>query len=426
MGRLLESLAAMDNLRLAWRAVRGNIPQKRRARAAGSDGVSITAYARRLEENLQRLHTALLRGEYRPGPVKVVRLLKRGGGFRHIAILTLDDRIAQRAALQVLQPLWEPHFHPQSFGFRPGRSVADAVGFVNEHRSPARGWVLHADVAACFPSMNHALLLKLLGQRISDTAVLRLVRQWLDAGILKGEVSPPSAPSPSGVFPQPALAATPQRMRRLLETWLEAIRPGAHPPHWDDDLAAAWPPWEDDAPPEAELRAWLQSGLWLGAAWLRPRWGQWAHALAQKARAWRPAPATLKRLGVSGAALTGIVAAGYWWRHIHQAAQANGVLQGSPLSPLLANIYLHPFDVVMARRYCYARFADDWVVCAASRQAAMQAQAFAAQALQRLHLQLQPEKTRVFPPEQGFSWLGTPVSPAVFPETPPPPWDDWS
>jgi len=429
MGRLLESLAALDNLHRAWLEVRGNIPRKRRARAAGADGVSLAAYERRLEANLQQLHTSLLSGNYRPGPVKVVRLPKSNGAFRSIAILTLDDRIAQRAALQVLQPLWEPHFHAQSFGFRPGRSVADAVAFINARRSPARGWVLHADVASCFPSLNHSLLLNLLRQRITDSAVLRLLRQWLAAGILKGELPPSSAPEALGSrFHQPFGSAR-QQISDMLETWLRALRPSTLAPRWDDNLDSAWSSWEEDTLPEAELRTWLQTGLWLGAAWLRPRWIGWARALTQKARALRPthlSPATLKRLGLSGVALTGIIAAGYWRQHARQDDEGNGILQGSPLSPLLANIYLHPFDVVMARRYCYARFADDWVVCTPSRQAAAQAQTFASQALQRLHLRLQPEKTRVFPPEQGFSWLGAPVSPAVFPETPPQPWDDWS
>lgn len=180
---LMEQLAAPENLLQAWRAVRGNIPKYRRDHSAGPDGVTLTDFEQDLTAQLNILQEALMCERYEPQPPKRFPLSKRGDGSREIAVLTVRDRVAQRAAQQVLEPLWEPRFLPCSFGFRPGRSIDDALSYAHDLRANQR-WVVDGDIKECFPSLDHDLLMRQVKRRVRDRRVINLVQLWLDVGIM--------------------------------------------------------------------------------------------------------------------------------------------------------------------------------------------------------------------------------------------------
>ena len=139
---LMQMLAAPENLLAAWHAVRGNIPQVRRARSSGPDGVSLADFERELPAQLSALRHALLRGTYRAQPPVVAGMPKKNGGVRKIAVLNVSDRVAQRAAQQVLEPIFEPGFLPCSYGFRPGLSTRNALEQANQIRAAGNGWAI--------------------------------------------------------------------------------------------------------------------------------------------------------------------------------------------------------------------------------------------------------------------------------------------
>ena len=189
--KLMESIAAPENLLTAWRTVRGNIPRYRRERSAGPDGVTLAEFERDLPAQLSVLRHLLLKGRYQPQRPGLFSSQKANGGQRQIALLNVADRVAQRAAQQVIEPLYEPAFLPCSFGFRPGRSIQDAVYCARRLRGHGYAWVVDGDIAACFDSLDHRLLMQQVGKRICDERVLELVHKWLGIGILN-----PGLPTP--------------------------------------------------------------------------------------------------------------------------------------------------------------------------------------------------------------------------------------
>ena len=156
--------------------------------AAGVDGVTWRAYDRDLESNLQDLSSRLKRGAYRAMPVKRVHIAKADGGQRPIGIPVLEDKIVQRAAVEVLQAVYEADFVGFSYGFRPRRSqhmALDALAVGITTRSV--NWVLDADIRGFFDSIDHGWLMKFVEHRIADQRVLRHIKKWLNAGVLEDE-----------------------------------------------------------------------------------------------------------------------------------------------------------------------------------------------------------------------------------------------
>ncbi len=175
MAELFDRVTAMENLKLAWERVAEN------RGAPGVDRVSIARFARHWEENLYHLRDALRGNTYRPARLRHFFQPKGSGGQRRIGILTVTDRVAQRAALNVLDDVFEPRFLPCSYGYRRGRSVAAAVQTIVAHRDAGRRWVLDADIEHFFESLDRALLLGYLRQDVADPQVLRLIDLWLRA-----------------------------------------------------------------------------------------------------------------------------------------------------------------------------------------------------------------------------------------------------
>lgn len=177
MGLLVEVLTR-ENLALAWKRVKAN------AGGAGIDGLTVRQTAEYLKARWPRLKQELLEGRYRPAPVRRVQIPKAGGGMRELGIPTVTDRLIQQALLQVLQPLIDPSFSEHSYGFRPGRRAHDAVCRAQQYVQAGYRTVVDVDLEKFFDRVNHDVLMDRLGKRIADQAVLRLVRRYLQAGIM--------------------------------------------------------------------------------------------------------------------------------------------------------------------------------------------------------------------------------------------------
>ena len=156
-----------------------------RKSASGVDGVTWKAYGEGLDEKLQDLAQRLKRGAYRASPVKRATISKQNGGERHLGVPTLEDKIVQRATVEVLNEIYEVDFLGFSYGFRPGRGQHDALDAlaVGMHDKKVR-WVLDADIRGFFDTLDHGWLIKFIEHRIGDRRVVRLVKKWLKAGIL--------------------------------------------------------------------------------------------------------------------------------------------------------------------------------------------------------------------------------------------------
>ena len=179
---LLAAALTRENLQQAWRRVRAN------KGSAGVDGLGIDQTARFLKSVWPDIRDRLLRGTYRPSPVRRVTIPKPDGGQRELGIPTVTDRLIQQALLQVLQPLLDPTFSEHSYGFRPGRRAHDAVLAAQAFVASGRRVVVDVDLEKFFDRVNHDILMARLGRRIGDAAVLRLIRAYLDAGIMSDGV----------------------------------------------------------------------------------------------------------------------------------------------------------------------------------------------------------------------------------------------
>ena len=272
---LIDKVYALPNLQRAWQQVLNN------GGAAGSDRITLRQFRQDADERLQELAVDLRNKTYRPKPVRRVFIPKTGGGQRPLGIPSVRDRIVQQALLQVLAPIFEAKFSSRSHGFRPERGCTTALQVVDRAVRHGYEWVVDADLAAFFDTVDHEKLLAALNEEIADGSILTLIRRILKAGVVQPETS--------------------------------QIDP-------------------------TEI----------------------------------------------------------------------GTPQGGPLSPLLANVYLHRFDEEMVQAGCgLVRYADDFVIFAKSEGEAAAALQLAREVLEgELGLTLHPEKTRVVSVAQGFEFLG--------------------
>ena len=181
-GGLLEAALERENLQAAWRRVKAN------KGAAGVDGLDIEHTAHVLRTRWPQIRQSLLAGTYRPSPVRKVMIPKPDGSQRELGIPTVLDRLIQQALLQVLQPLIDPSFSEHSHGFRPGRRAHDAVKAARAYVQMGKRVVVDVDLAKFFDRVNHDILIDRLQKRMDDAGVIRLVRAYLNAGIMDGGV----------------------------------------------------------------------------------------------------------------------------------------------------------------------------------------------------------------------------------------------
>jgi len=177
---LLAQALAKHNMVAAWKRVKAN------KGSAGVDGRSVEQTERYLKVRWAAIRQSLLLGTYRPSPVRRVQIPKPGGGHRELGIPTVVDRLIQQALLQVLQPVIDPTFSEHSFGFRPGRSAHGAILLAHSYVQQGCTVVVDVDLEKFFDRVNHDILMGRLAQRIADKAVLRLIRAYLQAGIMDG------------------------------------------------------------------------------------------------------------------------------------------------------------------------------------------------------------------------------------------------
>src|SRR6266700_6531984 len=176
---LLHHIYAIDTLRAAFYNLE-------RDAAPGVDGETWEHYGEKLEANLAELSDRLRRGAYRPQPVRRVYIPKRDGKQRPIGVTALEDKIVQRATVAVLNAVYEPEFAGFSYGARPGRSAHQALAALDQAIEKRRvNWVLDADLRDFFGSLDHSHLIRFVEHRIGDKRVVRLIRQWLAAGVLE-------------------------------------------------------------------------------------------------------------------------------------------------------------------------------------------------------------------------------------------------
>jgi RNA-directed DNA polymerase len=191
----------VDRLRAAYRAIR---PQA----APGVDGVTWEDYGQDLEGNLADLHARVHRGSYRAKPSRRVLIPKADGRQRPLGVAALEDKILQRALVEVLNAIYEADFLGFSYGFRPGRSPHDALDALAAAIKTRRvNWVLDADFREFFTSLDHRWLAKFLEHRIADKRVLRLIGKWLAAGVIEdGAWTMSEEGVPQGASVSPLLA----------------------------------------------------------------------------------------------------------------------------------------------------------------------------------------------------------------------------
>jgi len=207
----------VDRLRAAYRALRPKA-------APGVDGVTWRTYGQDLEDNLRDLHERVHRGSYRAKPVRRAYIPKRDGRLRPLGVAALEDKILQRAVVEVLNSIYEADFVGFSYGFRPGRGPHDALDALAAGIKRKRvNWVLDADIRDYFTSLDQSWLVKFLEHRIADRRVLRLIQKWLSAGIIEnGKWSESVQGTAQGASASPLLANV--YLHYVLDLWAERWR----------------------------------------------------------------------------------------------------------------------------------------------------------------------------------------------------------
>jgi RNA-directed DNA polymerase len=176
--RLMERVVARENAKEALKRVRRN------KGSPGIDGMRVEELEPYLHEHWQTIREQLLAGSYRPSAVKRQLIPKSGGGVRELGIPTVLDRFVQQLMLQVLQPIFDPTFSEHSHGFRPGRRAHDAVRKAQQYVQDGRRWVVDVDLEKFFDRVSHDVLMGKLHNRIADPRMLRIIRRYLEAGIM--------------------------------------------------------------------------------------------------------------------------------------------------------------------------------------------------------------------------------------------------
>ena len=253
---LIDKVYRKQTLKAAWHKVKDN------AGAAGVDGQSVKQFGFRAEIYLEELEQALKSGEYRPEPIRRVEISKGGGKMRPLGIPVVKDRIVQTAVKLVIEPIFEREFEESSYGFRPGRGCKDALREVDELIKEGYTWVVDADIDSYFDSIPYEPLMGEVSERISDGAVLELIRAYLNQDIIQGMKRwTPVGGTPQGAVISPLLANIYLHPldRQMREKGYRMVR-------YADDFVVLCRTAEQAQVALSEVRAWVeQNGLKLNA-----------------------------------------------------------------------------------------------------------------------------------------------------------------
>jgi len=191
--RLMEEICDRENMEEALRRVKAN------KGSAGIDGMTVGGIADYLKQHWPAVRERLLNGTYKPNPVRRVEIPKPDGGVRKLGIPTVLDRLIQQAVMQVLQRQWDGTFSEHSYGFRPGRSAHQAVAQAQQYIVEGHGWCVDLDLEKFFDRVNHDKLMGRIARRVDDKRLLKLIRAFLNAGVMEnGLVSPSVEGTPQG------------------------------------------------------------------------------------------------------------------------------------------------------------------------------------------------------------------------------------
>ena len=191
--KLMEEVVERENLRRAWKRVKAN------QGSPGVDGMTVFALKDYLNEHWPAIRDQLLMGTYQPQPVRRVEIEKPEGGMRKLGIPTVVDRFIQQAVMQVLQNRWDGTFSDSSYGFRPGRSAHQAVARAQQYIAEGYTYVVDLDLEKFFDRVNHDKLMGQIAKRVEDKRLLKLIRAFLNAGVMEnGLVSPSVEGTPQG------------------------------------------------------------------------------------------------------------------------------------------------------------------------------------------------------------------------------------
>jgi RNA-directed DNA polymerase len=191
--RLMEAVCERENLKEALRRVKAN------KGSAGVDGMTVGGITDYLKQHWPIIREQLLNGTYEPKPVRRVEIPKPDGGVRKLGIPTVLDRFIQQAVMQVLQRQWDPTFSESSYGFRPRRSAQQAVAQAQKYIAEGHGWCVDLDLEKFFDQVNHDKLMGQIAKRVEDKRLLKLIRAFLNAGVMEnGLVGPSVEGTPQG------------------------------------------------------------------------------------------------------------------------------------------------------------------------------------------------------------------------------------
>ena len=198
---LIDKICRVSNLKSSWNKVSS------RNSSAGTDGVTISQFEGRIEQELKYIRSKLSSGAYAPSLIKRINIPKSGGKTRPLGIPTVRDRVIQGAVKNGIEPIFEKDFCKCSFGFRPGIGCKDALREVETLLKSGRTWVLDADIQGFFDAIDHDILIKKIQRNISDGKLIDLILKYLKQGILEGVSSwSPEKGTPQGAVLSPLLA----------------------------------------------------------------------------------------------------------------------------------------------------------------------------------------------------------------------------
>ncbi|MCU0239744.1 MAG: reverse transcriptase domain-containing protein [Pyrinomonadaceae bacterium] len=407
MAEMFDKIVEIKSLYNAWRKVRAN------KGSAGIDQISWFGFEQKLDANLAELSRNLQTLTYQPLPAKFVSIAKANGKTRELGILAIRDRVAQRAVLDQIEPIFEAEMSDCNYAFRQGRNCEMAIQRILLNRANGDIWTVESDIQNYFGEIDIRILLNELNRNINDDRVLRLIELWLEAGILRetdaeAEKTWWQLTQENLTEVQDALGETVnQNLDEFISTKLglspyEAEYLQFNPevqdllanPNSDEiseKIKAEMQQAKSSVKREA-LKKLLESGL--------------LYALSN--RAMLAKFVGMKALGIGGF----VLASGMFAPKDYDLAKnyfriRKGILQGSPISPLLANIYLNNFDKSLTNQGLrLVRYCDDFVITCKNQAEAENALAIASRELSKVKLSLHPDKTRIISPKEEFEFLG--------------------